>query len=207
MRLLKFARCIERAGAGEQSCGYVSRQSHWEILKRNYIVTFSLWRTPQESITVFQQCRNHSPLQCHHNGHDSVSNHQPHDCLLNHLFRRRSKKTPKPRVTGLCVGNSPGTGEFPAQMASNAENVSIWWRHHVNTRNANDPCIFCARLGITKFNARSNVSNSWNAITKMVKYSSFVSTFKYRYKSHIISVNDVSTILKHIFSDMRCITL
>ena len=21
--------------------------------------------------------------------------------------------------------------EFPAQMASNAENVSIWWRHHV----------------------------------------------------------------------------
>ena len=30
----------------------------------------------------------------------------------------------------LCVGNSPGTGEFPAQMASNAENVSIWWRHH-----------------------------------------------------------------------------
>ena len=23
------------------------------------------------------------------------------------------------------------TGEFPAQMASNAENVSIWWRHHV----------------------------------------------------------------------------
>ena len=23
-----------------------------------------------------------------------------------------------------------GTGEFPAQMASNVENVSIWWRHH-----------------------------------------------------------------------------
>ena len=36
-----------------------------------------------------------------------------------------------PRVTGLCVGNSPGAGEFPAQSASNAENVSIWWRHHV----------------------------------------------------------------------------
>ena len=28
------------------------------------------------------------------------------------------------------AGNSPVTGEFPAQMASNAENVSIWWRHH-----------------------------------------------------------------------------
>ena len=39
--------------------------------------------------------------------------------------RRRSKKTSKLRVTGLCVGNSPVTGEFPTQMASNAENVSI----------------------------------------------------------------------------------
>ena len=43
-----------------------------------------------------------------------------------------SKKTPKLRVTGLCAWNSPGTGEFPAQMAGYAENVSIWWRHHVN---------------------------------------------------------------------------
>ena len=45
--------------------------------------------------------------------------------------RRRSKKTSKLRVTGFCEGNSPATGEFPAQRASNAENVSLWWRHHV----------------------------------------------------------------------------
>ena len=64
------------------------------------------------------------------NWRDGVSNHQPHECLLNRLFRRRSKKTSKLCVTGLCAGKSPGTGEFPAQMASNAENVSIWWRHH-----------------------------------------------------------------------------
>ena len=72
----------------------------------------------------------HNTLRWRHNGHDGVANHQPHDCLLNRLFRHRSKKTSKLRVTGLCVGNSPGTGEFPAQMASYAENVSIWWRHH-----------------------------------------------------------------------------
>ena len=35
--------------------------------------------------------------------------------------RRRSKKALKLRVTGLCVGNSPVTVQFPAQMASNAE--------------------------------------------------------------------------------------
>ena len=73
-------------------------------------------------------------LQLRHNEHDIVSNHQPHDCLLNRLFGRRSKKTSKLRDTGLCTGNSPGTGEFPAQRASNAENVSIWWRHHEEKR-------------------------------------------------------------------------
>ena len=81
------------------------------------------------------------PLLWRHNGRDSVSNHQLHDCLLNRLFRRRSKKTSKLRVTGLCDGNSPGTGEFPAQMASNAENVSIWWRHHVNDAYELDVCL------------------------------------------------------------------
>ena len=69
-------------------------------------------------------------LQCRHDGHDSVSNDQPHDSLPNRLFRRESKKISKLRVTGLCAGNSPETGKFPAQMASNGENVSIWWRHH-----------------------------------------------------------------------------
>ena len=69
-------------------------------------------------------------LQWRHNGCDCVSNHQPHDCLLKRLFRRRSKKTSKLRATGPCAGNSPVTGEFPAQMASNAENASIFRRHH-----------------------------------------------------------------------------
>ena len=69
-------------------------------------------------------------LQRRHNGHDSVSNHQSYDSLLNRLYRRRSKKTLKLRVTGLCEGNSPVTGEFLAQMASNADNVSVWRRHH-----------------------------------------------------------------------------
>ena len=58
-------------------------------------------------------------LQWRHNERDGVWNHQA-----------LSKKTSKLRVTDLCLGNSPGTGEFPAQKASNAENVSIWWRHH-----------------------------------------------------------------------------
>ena len=87
-------------------------------LRLNYSRRLTNWKKPK--IT----------LQWRHNEHDSVSNHQPHDCLLNRLFGRKSKKTSKLRVTGLCAGNSPGTGEFPAQRASNAENISLWWRHH-----------------------------------------------------------------------------
>ena len=71
-------------------------------------------------------------LQWRHNERNGISTHQPHDCLLNLLFRRRSKKTSKFHITGLCEGNSPVTGEFPTQRASNVENASIWWHHHVS---------------------------------------------------------------------------
>ena len=53
------------------------------------------------------------PLKWRHNDHGGVSNHQPHGCLLNRLFRRRSKKTSQIRVTGLCVGNSSGPVNSP----------------------------------------------------------------------------------------------
>ena len=70
------------------------------------------------------------PLQWRHNERDGVSNHRRLGCLFNLLLRRRTKKSTL-RVTGLCEGNPPVTGGFPSQRASNTENVSIWWRHHV----------------------------------------------------------------------------
>ena len=69
-------------------------------------------------------------LQWRHNEHDGISNHRRLDCLPNRLFICRSKITSKLRVTGLYEGNSTVAVEFPAQRASKAENVSIWWRHH-----------------------------------------------------------------------------
>ena len=94
-------------------------------------------------------------LQWRHNGCDNASNHQPCDCLLNRLFRRRSKKTSNLRATGLCAGNSPGTGEFPAQMASYAENVSIWWRYHVEHKQA-------CRIN----DSERSICSSWSLIGK-----------------------------------------
>ena len=50
--------------------------------------------------------------------------------LLNRSFRRRSKKTSKPHVTGRCEGNPPVPAGFPSQRASNVESISIWWHDH-----------------------------------------------------------------------------
>ena len=93
----------------------------------------------------------------HHGYHVYRNQHKHYDdvimgAMVSQItrFKRRSKKTSKLRVTSLCAGNSPGTGEFPAEMASNAENVSIWWHHHVHctselslsqTRISLNPCI------------------------------------------------------------------
>ena len=89
---------------------------------------WSYWWPGINMVQIYQQIQqwSRSTLQWRHNEHGGISNHQPHDCLLD----RRSKKTSKLRVTGLCEGNSLVTGKFPKQRASNAENVSIWWRHH-----------------------------------------------------------------------------
>ena len=55
----------------------------------------------------------HWALKWHHNECHGVSNHPPHDCLLNCLFRCKSKKTSKLHVTGLCEGNTPVMDKGP----------------------------------------------------------------------------------------------
>ena len=112
--------------SGWSSVGKKSAQFYWFFAWR---MDFDWW-FPLSIMRKVPPC--HDSLLRRHNGQDGASNHQPHACLLKRSFRRRSKKTSKLRVSGLCVGNSPVTGEFPAQMASNGENVSIWWRHHAS---------------------------------------------------------------------------
>ena len=131
--------------------------SHMFCLEEAYLVG---WRRTSETLTssVINSCILYHPvcaLQRRHNGRDGVPNHKPHDCLLNRLFRRRSKKTSKPRVAGLCAGNSPVTVEFPAQMSSNTENISIWWRHHAWFHHQKCPLLFQQVFIIihVKFNA------------------------------------------------------
>ena len=107
-------------------------------------ITICLWNGKSLTYARIIIClwNGKSSLQWHHNERDSVSNQQPHDCLLNGLFRRRSKKASKPGVTGLCVGNSPVTGESPHKgtvtrkmfpfddviMFKSQWNINLWYR-------------------------------------------------------------------------------
>ena len=69
------------------------------------------------------------------------------------------RKTSKCRVTGLCAGNSPGTGEFPAEMASNAEIVSSWRRHHVRVRKSDVSKLVITTITVTQ--AQRWCSSNW----------------------------------------------
>ena len=78
-------------------------------------------------------------LQWRHNERDGVSNHQQLHRWLNCWFRRRSKKTSKLHVTGLCPWNLPLTGELPAQKASDTKIfpfggviMTTKWAHNTN---------------------------------------------------------------------------
>ena len=106
---------------------------------------------PQRNISADNWCHriNTEHITCitlhwRHNDHGGVSNHQLHCCLLNRLFRRRSNKTSKLRVTGLCAGSSPGPVNSPHKgpvtrkmfpfddviMRIQTRGSSIW--HHVH---------------------------------------------------------------------------
>ena len=100
-------------------CYFVLRNGRkWQLYSHRSIFSFSSRTT---SRLLAETPAGLVSLQWRHNGRDGVSNHS----------LTMSKKTSKLRVTGLCKGNSPVTGEFPAQRASNAKKVSIRWRHHV----------------------------------------------------------------------------
>ena len=82
-----------------------------------------------------------SSLLWRHNGGECVSNHQPHDCLINHLFRRRSKETSKIRWPVNSPHKGPVTRKifqfddvimcFFVFVVSSALNGFAWFITHI----------------------------------------------------------------------------
>ena len=108
LKLLCPFRICTLFGCAMLCCGYIIRplsRPMWHIYP--YLSRLLKWYS----------------LQWRHNGRDGVSNHQPFDCLLDGLFRRRSKKTPKlPRHWLFVWGihrwpvNSPHKGPVTRKM-------------------------------------------------------------------------------------------
>ena len=110
----------------------------WFCLLMYFIVTSRLTWKARESIDfgfVNRSEANKSmpawTLQWCHNERHGVSNLRHLHCFSQQFVQVHIKQNIKaPRITCLCEGNPPVTDGFPSQRASNAENVSIWWRHH-----------------------------------------------------------------------------
>ena len=125
-------------GSGLLSCcGFPSqRDCNIEILwflNCQYEQAVCQQRVIGDALTLFwRYCNNMEQygsivsLYWSYNERHGVSSHRRLDSLPNRLSRRRSKKTLKLRVSGLC------DRLLPSQRASNTENVFIWWRHHVS---------------------------------------------------------------------------
>ena len=135
----------------------VNKRYPWWHIEMTYGYTDNRFSYYGQNWYSASQCTGYDqPLLWRLNGCEGVSNHQPHACLLKRLIRHRSKKTSKLRVTGFCEGNSPVTCEFSVQRASNAENSSIWWRHHdsANSDHAGCPkyneCLLLANPCVTQ---------------------------------------------------------
>ena len=101
----------------------------WSLKEKNTLRYHWTWKS-----------RKMLSLQWRHNDHDGVSNHQPHGCLLNRLFRRRSKKISKLRFTGLCAGNSPGPvnsphkGPVTRKMCPFDDVIMLLWKDTISKR-------------------------------------------------------------------------
>ena len=92
------------------------RAISWQDLGRCLILfpagRYIASRKPTSLVLRYHLVISTSALQWRHNERDGVPNRRRIHCLLNCWLRRKSKKTSKLRVTGLCAGNLPGTGEF-----------------------------------------------------------------------------------------------
>ena len=116
--------CVDKRRDDARTGGHTDRQTQATIHKGqdwprvkviHAIMNFQM--NNQKQTRTFQihfiSSWNVFSLQRRHNGREWVSNHQPHYCLLNRVFKRRSNKTPKLRVTGPCAGNLSVTGGLP----------------------------------------------------------------------------------------------
>ena len=106
----------------------------WDVINSNGITgkwkSRRIWIAVEKSLISQMYLGTFSALQWRYNECDGVSNHRHLVCLLNRFIKEDIKV---PRQWPLW-GESTDDRWFPSQRGSNAENISIWWRHHGDQR-------------------------------------------------------------------------
>ena len=97
--------------------------------KTVFLIETAPW-TPQGLLSLIVLCfwrRGSTPTS---NIYQDYLIHQPLDCLFSSIHRLTSEEKSKFHITGPLGGESTGNWWFLSQRASDAESVSISWRHH-----------------------------------------------------------------------------
>ena len=95
------------------------------------------------------------------------TNHQLHDCFLNHLCRRRSKKTSKLPVTGVCAGIPWGPVNSPHKWPV----TRIFFHLMTSSCSANGLWVSSQRRPPNMFIARARASFKFNTGVAITTYS------------------------------------
>ena len=105
-------------------------------------------------------------LRWRHNGHDGISNDQPHHCLLNRFFGAVQRKHQSSVSLALC-GNSPGPVNSPHKWPVMRKMVPF------------DDVIMACWLMVPSH----SLNQCWLVICKVL-WHSFEGKFHWRYPSH-----------------------
>ena len=139
---LTFVTGYEATGSYNGQVSHVIDARHGGLYNHQHIAGLDVTNAPFVNLSISDivwYCNSyvlHSPnlfntLLWRHNGRDGVSLYQPHDCLLNHSFKRRSRETSKLRLTGLWgihrwPVNSPHKWPVARKMFTFDDVIMIW---------------------------------------------------------------------------------
>ena len=157
--------------------------------RRKFINTLRPRQTSRHYKLIFKVNRNEVLLQWRYNERNGVSNHKPRDCLLNGLFRSRSKHYSSASlafVRGIhrWPVNSPNKGPETRKMFPFDEvikhfltnGVPVYWHKHVSLSCQHDTASMKVKWFIKHHNYLGQLISKKYVPTKHQQYSCIIKT-------------------------------
>ena len=102
-----------------------------KVKNRQPVWYFCYWRDRLlTALTLWSEKSYTTKIPDYYSGAVTLRLKSPATRLLVNSYSGPTAKETKIHTLSLYKGNPPVIGGFPSQRASNAKNVSTWWRHH-----------------------------------------------------------------------------